>query len=90
LTLSRHEGIQSDPSASPTDALAAEETRRRVRRAIDRLSERDRQMLLLRAEGYAYRDIAGILDLNEASVGTLLSRAKNAFREAYEGETDAP
>jgi DNA-directed RNA polymerase specialized sigma24 family protein len=43
--------------------------------------------LLLRAEGYSYRDIATALDLNEASVGTLLARAVRAFRESY-GDAD--
>ena len=65
-------------------------TRDRVRAALDRLSERDRQILLLRAEGYGYRDLAVALDLNEASIGTLLARAKRAFRDAYEGAGDAP
>ena len=56
----------------------------------DRLAERDRQMLLLRADGYAYRELAAALGLNESSVGTLLARAKRAFREAYEGGANAP
>jgi DNA-directed RNA polymerase specialized sigma24 family protein len=47
-------------------------------------------LLLLRAEGYRYRDIAAALELNESSVGTLLARAKSAFRNHYEGRTDAP
>jgi DNA-directed RNA polymerase specialized sigma24 family protein len=37
------------------------------------------------AEGYSYRDIAAALDLRETSVGTLLARAKRAFRENYGG-----
>ena len=40
--------------------------------------------LLLRAEGYDYRDLATILELNEASVGTLLARARQAFRAKWE------
>ena len=47
-------------------------------------------MLLLRAEGYGYRDIAAALGLHEASVGTLLARAKGAFREAYDAHEDEP
>lgn len=82
LTLGRGEGVHSDPAPSP-DESGAGESRRRVREAIDRLPERERRLLLLRAEGYRYRDIAAALDLNEASVGTLLARAKRAFREAY-------
>lgn len=45
-------------------------------------------MLLLRAEGYSYRDIASALELNEASVGTLLARAVRAFRAAWEEWSD--
>lgn len=59
-----------------------------VRTALRQLPEREREMLLLRAEGYSYREIATALNLNEASVGTLLARAKRAFREAY-GSFDA-
>jgi hypothetical protein len=34
--------------------------------------------------------MAAVLELNEASVGTLLARAKRAFETAYEGELHAP
>jgi RNA polymerase sigma-70 factor (ECF subfamily) len=66
------------------------ESKERVRTALDRMPERDRQILLLRAEGYSYHAIAHSLGLNEASVGTLLARAKRAFRDLYEEATDAP
>ena len=75
------------PEQPPTqDSPESSET---VRRALGRLSPRDQQMLLLRAEGYSYHDIASALSLNEASVGTLLARAKRAFREAYVEGTGA-
>jgi RNA polymerase sigma-70 factor (ECF subfamily) len=45
--------------------------------------------LLLRAEGYSYKEIAEALMIQEASVGTLLARAKRAFRELYEDQADA-
>jgi len=90
LTLTRGEGVHSDPAPSPDDAPVAEESRRRVRAALERLAERERRMLLLRAEGYSYRDIAAVLELNEASVGVLLARAQRAFRQTYEGAFDAP
>ncbi|MCI0452650.1 MAG: sigma-70 family RNA polymerase sigma factor [Candidatus Latescibacteria bacterium] len=61
----------------------------RVRRALDGIPERERQMLLLRAEGYSYREIAEALGLQESSVGTLLARAKRAFKELYEDRADA-
>ncbi len=90
LTLARGEGAHSDPPPSPERAAVAEDSRRRVRHAIDRLPERERRLLLLRAEGYSYRDVAAALQLNEASVGTLLARARRAFREIYEDAFDAP
>lgn len=90
LTPGHGEGVHSDPPPSPGQWAEAEESRRRVRAAIDRLPQRECEMLLLRAEGYSYRDIATALDLNEASVGTLLARAKREFRQAYEDTFDAP
>jgi RNA polymerase sigma-70 factor (ECF subfamily) len=90
LTPWRGEAAHSDPAPGPDDAAVAEESRRRVRTAIDRLPERDRRLLLLQAEGYGYRDIALALGLNEASIGTLLVRARRAFREVYGERADAP
>jgi RNA polymerase sigma factor (sigma-70 family) len=90
LTAVRAEATLGDPSPTPAQVVEAADERDRVRAAIDRLGERERQLLLLRAEGYGYRELAVALDLHEASVGTLLARAKRAFREAYEGSADAP
>lgn len=70
-------------------AVATGESPRRIRAAINGMPERERQLLLLRAEGYSYRDMAEALDLNEASIGTLLARSRAAFRECYE-DPDAP
>jgi RNA polymerase sigma-70 factor (ECF subfamily) len=39
--------------------------------------------LLLRSEDLRYAEIAEVLELNPASVGTLLSRAQSAFRKEY-------
>lgn len=79
----------SDEPPSPDDQVLAEERRDRVRRALDRLTERERGLLLLRHEGYSYRQLAEALDLTESSVGTLLARAKAAFRAAYENQAPA-
>ncbi|MBA3258421.1 MAG: hypothetical protein H0T68_03010, partial [Gemmatimonadales bacterium] len=48
-----------------------------------------RSLLLLHTEGYSYRDLAVALGLNEASVGTLLARARRAFRRCYGETSDA-
>ena len=90
LTVARGEGVHSDPPRRPDEAATGDDAARRVRVVLDGMTERDQQLLLLRAEGYSYRDIAAALELNEASVGVLLARAKRAFREKYEEVFDAP
>jgi RNA polymerase sigma-70 factor (ECF subfamily) len=62
--------------------VGGDEDRRRVRAALDRLPDRERDLLLLRAEGLSYRELSEALGMPETSVGTLLSRAKVRFREA--------
>jgi RNA polymerase sigma-70 factor (ECF subfamily) len=84
LTLARGEAVHSEPEPAPDSASGSDELRMAVRNALDRVAERDRRLLLLRAEGYSYRDIAAALELNEASVGTMLSRAVQAFRAVWE------
>ena len=89
LTRGRARQAHSDPARSPIASAGANEERQRVRAALDRLPERECGLLLLRAEGYAYRDLAAALGLAEASVGTLLARAKARFRQAYKEASDA-
>jgi RNA polymerase sigma-70 factor (ECF subfamily) len=90
LTEARSRHALGDAGATPDDQTIAEETRRRVRAAVDRMPERDRRLLLLQAEGFSYREIAAGLGLHEPSVGTLLARARRGFRAHYGGDADAP
>ena len=85
----RSEETLPERAPSPSERAEAAAMRRCVAEVLSRMPERERQMLLLRAEGYGYREIAAALKLNEASVGTLLARAKRGFRELYEDTTDA-
>jgi RNA polymerase sigma factor (sigma-70 family) len=82
LTIARAEATLGDPPPMPGQTGSGESER--VRAALDHLPERDRELLLLRTEGYSYHELAVALSLHEASIGTLLARAKRAFREAYE------
>lgn len=66
-----------------TDLERAQE-RAMARKAIDMLTERDREALLMREEGLDYNEIAQALELSLASVGTTLSRARRRLVEAYE------
>lgn len=73
----------------PEEGVVEDERRRRVRRALSALPERQRQALLLRYEGYSYAEIATALDYGASGVGKLIVRATRAFRAAYE-EAYAP
>jgi RNA polymerase sigma-70 factor (ECF subfamily) len=79
LTRERASESHSDAVPSPAANVEADEVKRRVREALDRLSERERQLLLLRAEGFSYEELADALSLSAGSVGTLLARARAAF-----------
>jgi RNA polymerase sigma factor (sigma-70 family) len=61
--------------ADPGELLERAELRRRLRAALDGLSDKERTALLLREEGFAHREIAGALGTTTGSVGTLVARA---------------
>lgn len=83
------EELTGDANPSPETDLETARRRSSVRSALDRLPTREREMLVLRYEGYTYREIAEALDITYASVGTLLVRAKAAFRRTLEDRGDA-
>jgi len=68
----------------PPDELERNEERALARKAIETLTERDREALLMKEEGLDYHEIAAALELSFASVGTTLSRARRRLVEAYE------
>ena len=70
-------------SPTPEDVRAAKEDQHTVRVVLSALDRRQAQLLLLRSEGFSYDELASTLDLNPASVGTLLARAQRAFRKEY-------
>ncbi len=57
-----------------------------VRAALATLAERDREALLLKAEGFNYDEIAATLGLAKGAVGTTLSRARRRLVEAYRAQ----
>lgn len=68
---------------TPDASIEREEIRQQVRVALDALPLRQRQVLLLRASGMKYRQIAAALDMPVTSVGQTLARAMKAFRENH-------
>jgi len=68
---------------TPADLFSATEEQGRVRRVLAALPAQQAEMLLLRSDGFQYDELARALSINPASVGTLLSRAREAFRKEY-------
>jgi RNA polymerase sigma factor (sigma-70 family) len=66
--------------------LERNESAARVRSALAALNERDREALLLKAEGFSYDEIAATLGLAKGAVGTTLARARRRLVEAYRAQ----
>lgn len=70
---------------TPEETCTAAEGREQVQRVLAALDPRKAELLILRSHGLTYAELAAALDLNPASVGTLLGRAQQAFRKEYIG-----
>lgn len=64
-----------DAPADPLSNVERLEKQRAVQSALAALAPRDRTMLLMRAEGFALREIAEVIGTSPNSVGTLIARA---------------
>jgi RNA polymerase sigma factor (sigma-70 family) len=69
---------EADPA--PDGQVEVAETQRLVRKALDRLSDKERTLLLMQQEGFTHREIGQAIDVNPKSVGVLLSRALKRFK----------
>ena len=72
----------------PDEEMERAERIQAVRAALDQLPERDRQMLLMREEGFKYSEIAQSVDVAPGSVGTLVARALKRFVDVYRPDKD--
>jgi RNA polymerase sigma-70 factor, ECF subfamily len=69
------------PGGNPEDALDRKEKGDRLRRAIARLPESFREVIVLRSvEGFSYRDLAQILGCPAGTVMSRLARARTLLR----------
>ena len=73
-------------TTSPDQEFDRAEDTARVRRALATLNDRDREALLLKAEGFNYEEIAATLGLAKGAIGTTLARARRRLVEAYREE----
>lgn len=86
LQLLAAEAREAEAEVQETEEITPERAREAAaaRRALDALGERDRQALLLKAEGLNYDEIAAVLEIEKTSVGTTLSRARRRLAEIYD------
>lgn len=69
-------------SVDPLDWLLAEERRTLVRVALERLPQRDAEILLLKySEDWSYHEIAAHLGIGHSAVETRLHRARRRLRQ---------
>ena len=90
LQLLRAETVDEAPAAD--EEFERREGTAAVRAALAQLNDRDREALLLKAEGFNYDEIAATLGLAKGAIGTTLARARRRLVEAYrmqEGERHA-
>lgn len=84
LTLLRNEPEAESPE--PEERLDSATTRERVRTALDQLTPRDRDALLLWDSGLSYDEIAAQTGLSRGAIGTTLARARRRLVEAYDAQ----
>ena len=70
----------------PDEATLRREDVAHVREALEHLSEREKEMLMMRHAGFSYREVAEAVDVSPSSVGTLLARAERNFVRVFRPE----
>jgi RNA polymerase sigma-70 factor (ECF subfamily) len=74
--------------ASPYDCAAQSEMKQRLEAALHQLPEAFRTVVVLREiEGFGYKEIAEILDVNVGTVKSRLTRGRQALRKILKNES---
>ena len=82
----QHVGQAMTPSKGamdPASALLEGEERAQVRAVLATLTQNYQAALILRHEGWSYREIASVLGIAANAVGTVLARAEKQFKTRY-------
>jgi len=70
-------------TSNPLEELLREEKCSRVRAALSLIKPAQAQLLILRSSGLSYKELADALNMKMTSIGTLLNRAEEEFRNRY-------
>ena len=78
---------ETDRTVDPQKLLEVSEDRRALRQALARMAPKPAAVLVLRASGLSYAEVAQALGVNIGQIGTLLRRAEAALRREVERGT---
>lgn len=78
-----HTGNDGASEPRALNELLREEQRATVRRVLASMKPAQARLLLMRADGLSYKELAGTLRLAVGGIGTLLNRAEAEFRRRY-------
>lgn len=85
LTLLKSDAVATGAETpDPVEEMQRGEERQRAQDALRRLSDRDREVLLLWDAGMSYEEIAAQTGLAPGAIGTTLSRARRRLVAAWE------
>lgn len=73
----------SETNGGPLRSMLRDEDRKKVHTVLTRMKPAQAQLLLMRASGATYKEIAEALGVAVGGVGTLLNRAEAEFRKRY-------
>lgn len=76
-------GQAEGENAGPLHNVLRDEDRRKVHRVLTTMKPAQAQLLLMRASGFSYKEIAEALGIAVGGVGTLLNRAEAEFRRRF-------
>jgi RNA polymerase sigma factor (sigma-70 family) len=75
--------VHQTTATGPLDDVLREEKCRRVRAVLAAMKPAQAQLLILRASGLSYKELAEALDVKMSGIGTTLNRAEEEFRNRY-------
>ena len=70
-------------AGGPLDFLLREEKCGQVRAVLASIKPAQAQLLILRSSGLSYKELSDALNVKTSSVGTMLNRAEEEFRNTY-------
>ena len=77
------DGLRGYAQETPFDKLERSENEQRVRAVLADLKPEQAQLLVLRASGHSYGELAHVFGVEPGAIGTRLLRAEAAFEKKY-------